>query len=96
MGDRVSRRKGWRLPTIEELASLVDPKKVNPALPNGHPFEDAQSSNYWSSTTTASNTNFARGVNFFTSLVFSNDKSNGNFVWCVRGGQGHDAAVPAA
>jgi hypothetical protein len=31
-------RKGWRLPTISELASLVDPSRSNPALPEGHPF----------------------------------------------------------
>jgi hypothetical protein len=31
-------RKGWRLPTISELATLVDPGQSNPALPEGHPF----------------------------------------------------------
>jgi hypothetical protein len=33
-------RKGWRLPTIAELASLVDPGQAGPALPAGHPFVD--------------------------------------------------------
>lgn len=31
-------RQGWRLPTIEELLSLIDPTQSNPALPHGHPF----------------------------------------------------------
>ena len=31
-------RKGWRLPTIDELATLVDPTKSDPALPDGHLF----------------------------------------------------------
>jgi len=31
-------RKGWRLPTVEELSSLVDPLKSNPSLPDGHPL----------------------------------------------------------
>src|SRR5947208_11386244 len=41
-------RKGWRLPTIQELASLVDPGQSDPALPGpsgaggGHPFINVQ------------------------------------------------------
>jgi hypothetical protein len=31
-------RMGWRLPTVPELTSLVDPSQSNPALPSGHPF----------------------------------------------------------
>jgi len=34
----VGNRKGWRLPTIQELASLVDPGATDPSLPSGHPF----------------------------------------------------------
>ena len=31
--------KGWRLPSVHELVSLVDPAAYpNPALPTGHPF----------------------------------------------------------
>src|SRR5262249_44199650 len=40
----VGGRRGWRLPTIEELASLVDPTHIDPALPAGHPFLNVQSS----------------------------------------------------
>src|SRR5437773_10715904 len=39
----VGGRKGWRLPSVHELASLVDPNNVDPsmltpALSPGHPF----------------------------------------------------------
>lgn len=29
-------RKGWRLPPVEELSSLVDPSQSDPALSSGH------------------------------------------------------------
>lgn len=34
----VGGRKGWRLPSLPEIASLIDPAQSNPALPIGHPF----------------------------------------------------------
>lgn len=46
-------RKGWRLPFIHELASLVEPGFPGggqPALPAGHPFFGVGDSNYWSAT----------------------------------------------
>ena len=44
-------RKGWRLPAMEELLSLVDPTQNNPTLPAGHPFENVKTDYfYWSCT----------------------------------------------
>ncbi|MDN3515004.1 MAG: DUF1566 domain-containing protein [Candidatus Brocadia sp.] len=34
----VEGRKGWRIPSVYELASLIDTKQQNPSLPKGHPF----------------------------------------------------------
>lgn len=86
-------RKGWRPPTIQELASLVDPAFI-PSLPSGHPFT-VQSFAYWSASTLAGDTTSAWGVDF------GNTSGNNGFVgnifkvfefrvWCVRGGQGPD------
>lgn len=90
-GMTVGGRKWWRLPTLQELASLVDTSVLgSPKLPSGHPFSNVQSSSY------VSTTEFA-----FATRVWVVDFSIGNvdplygtssalYVWCVRGGQGPD------
>ena len=86
-------RKGWRLPTIQDLASLIDPTQSNPALPSGHPFSKLQSSlYYWSASTVAFDANNAWGLDFFGGgLVLGGKSNNINFyAWCVRGGPGVD------
>jgi uncharacterized protein DUF1566 len=95
-------RKGWRLPTVQELASLVDPTVPfpGPTLPVGHPFTNVQTrvllmggdtfANYWSATTNARDAGFAWVVTFNFGLVSADFKSVPNFVWCVRGGHGVD------
>ncbi|GJQ22553.1 hypothetical protein BIY37_02880 [Candidatus Brocadia sapporoensis] len=87
----VGGRKGWRLPTIEELSSLVDPTQNSPALPSDHPFTNVQSDSYWSSTTNVSLTSAAWHVYFDDGYVGDRDKAHDYYVWCVRGGHGYDA-----
>lgn len=92
----VGGRYGWRLPTLEELASLLNPEApyTGPALPSGHPFSDVQEHFYWSSTTKADAPNEAMGVHFALRAIVSLDKNSGSSgnaeVWCVRGGHGYD------
>ncbi len=89
----IGNRQGWRLPTIEELQSLVDPTVAapGPTLPSGHPFSNIQTSNvYWSASTDASSSTYALFVNFNNGFVNNSDKGNISYVWCVRGGQGYD------
>ncbi len=85
----VGDRKGWHLPTVEQLASLVDSTQSNPSLPSGHPFSNVQSS--WSATTVADDTTDAWLVFFYNGNVNNVNKVGGHYVWCVRGGQGSDA-----
>jgi len=91
-GLSVSNRMGWRLPTVQELTSLIDPSvSSTPALPVGHPFENVQPS-YWSANTHPDFSTLARAVSFIPGIVVVNgDKSGQGFAWCVRGGSGPDA-----
>ena len=93
----VGNRKGWRLPTVQELASLIDPSVAfpGPTLPAGHPFTNVQTgvqtARYWSVTTVASNTNLAYSARLDDGLVLSALKTLAFTVWCMRSGQGVDA-----
>ncbi len=96
-------RRGWRLPSVHELATLMDPNNLdgNPDLPAGHPFDPTavQSADYWSATTNANRpadvANFIPAfpwiVNFDISNVDICDPTDSFFVWCVRGGMNADA-----
>ena len=84
----VGGRKGWRLPSMPELASLVDPSVASPGptLPQGHPFLNIQPSNYWSASAHVENPTLTWGVGFGTGNVLGVSKAFDNRVWCVRGG----------
>ena len=90
----VVNRMGWRLPTLQELASLVDRGQSSPALPPGHPFNNVQSGtaldSYWSATTFASRADDVWLVSFHAGDVFFTFKISSFNFWCVRGGQGVD------
>lgn len=87
---RIADRSGWRLPTVEELASLVANFDTYRALPTGHPFILEDREVYWSATTNAGDTSQAYMVDFYGGFPISLPKSEGQHCWCVRGGYGHD------
>jgi hypothetical protein len=77
----------WRLPNINELQSLVDYSKHNPAI-DSYYFPYAVSSHYWSSTPLASDTYYgAWSVNFYGGDGYSSRGGSSLYVRAVRGGQ---------
>jgi hypothetical protein len=88
----VGGRKGWRLPSVHELSSLVDPSVPfpGPTLPSGHPFTSVQSTPYWSATTHADDPTAAWVVDFEDGFVGTTSKPLNDLVWCVRGGMNAD------
>jgi len=89
-------RHGWRLPSVEELASLIDSTQSNPGLPAGHPFVGIQRF-YWTSTSAPDNGVLtgiiAYEVDFGRPLVDSVNKATSNNFWCVRGGSSTQVPV---
>ena len=88
----VGGRKGWRLPSLPELASLVDPSVASPGptLSSGHPFQNVQSANYWSTSAHAENPALMWGVGFGNGGVLGLSKAFDQRAWCVRGGMNAD------
>jgi len=73
----------WRLPDVKELRSIVDNTRYNPAIdPVAFPGTDL--SYYWSSSTTAFSTGSAWYVYFGHGFVNYFDKTDTDYVRCVR------------
>jgi hypothetical protein len=89
-------RKGWRLPTIEQLASLVDTSVAgSPKLPSGNPFNNVQGGVGYYYYAVGGYVNFHTGTVIVTTDIGCTDGSCGNtFQWCVRSGYGATWPLP--
>lgn len=76
----------WRLPTINELESIVDAGHHTPALAKGHPFDKTRDA-YWSSTNSAFESDWAMCLYLSKGAVGVGWKEDSEsfHVWPVRG-----------
>ncbi len=77
----------WRLPTIEELYSITDHTRANPAIKT--PFQNGLSANFWSATPATEG--YVWGVNFYQGSNYYNtdeygwlEKNRRYYTRCVR------------
>ena len=84
-------QRGWRLPSIVELTSLLDPsvQDSDAMLPVGHPFLNNPSGFYWSSSSDGESSK-AWHLHLSNGHVHMTSKASAFKVWCVRGEGGAD------
>jgi hypothetical protein len=76
--------QAWRLPTVNELESLVDASRHSPALPEGHPFASPGEA-YWSSTSSGYAPDWAYCLYLHKGAVGVGHKPKPEFLaWAVR------------
>jgi hypothetical protein len=86
-------RRGWRSPTITELASLTETSGATPRLPAGHPFTlPTAPVDFWSSSHPPGQTgSYIFAINFSTdgapyNALYSDPMTHLHKIWCVRTG----------
>lgn len=86
-GPSENRRRGFRLPTLDELTSIIGPS----GLPAGHPFLETNAAiSLWTSTVPvdgATTRHYAVSSTNGLNAEFSNDLAS-NLYWCVRAAGG--------
>lgn len=73
----------WRLPTLQELLSIVDNSKYQPSIDETY-FPNTPKSDFWSSYNHV-NSGYAWRVDFENGVVGETGKNNKYYVRCVRG-----------
>jgi len=82
----------WRLPTVKELASIVNSGRYDPSI-NADYFPNTRSSRYWSSIIYTYNSDNSWYVDFDEGKVLFDNRLHPYYVRAVRGGQSSNAFV---
>jgi len=91
---KIGGNTNWRLPTRDELITLLDTSQSRPPLPEGHPFTKINvgyggqgGTEYWTSTEYQDDSNSAWVVSFNIGQVMDSLKLFDFKVWPVRDGE---------
>ncbi|MFA6137689.1 MAG: DUF1566 domain-containing protein [Sulfurimonas sp.] len=82
----LGKQTNWRLPNINELKSILDTSRVNPAIASAFTQTDS-TYYYWSSTPYEGYEDGAWVMDFYDGHSRSNYKGTTLFVRCVRAGE---------
>ena len=83
----IDEESDWRLPNVNELASLINAGEANSStFLNAGGFSGVTGVDFWTSTTAAFDNGSAWRVTMDTGYIFPSPKSNGYLVLAVRGG----------
>jgi hypothetical protein len=74
----------WRLPSLEELQSLIDANYNNPPLPLDHPFQNIAPFVYWTSTPYPTIHEHVHYIFMTTGNTFYHCKAAYGYIWPVR------------
>jgi hypothetical protein len=74
---------GWRLPTIEELETMVDKLQADPSI-DSIALPSTPATRFWSSSPLAGSPSHAWAVYLDSGQAYSFDVSNVSSVHCVR------------
>ena len=80
-------RKGWRLPTRDELITLLDTSNSSPAFPDGHPFKIRKGeggAGYWTSTEYEGDSDYAWRIETNAGKVYESHKLMDAGIWPVH------------
>ncbi len=77
----------WRLPSVNELFSIVHNRRIEPAIDQAYFPHTPQYGWYWSSSPAADGSSYAWGVHFGNGYVYSEYKNGNYHVRLVRAGQ---------
>jgi hypothetical protein len=84
----------WRLPNVNEFESLVNKQPNMPTWLTSQGFRNVQVDYYWTSSTYASYAACAWSVGTYSGIVAARDKTEGGYVWPVRGGREGAVTLP--
>ncbi len=79
---KINNYNDWRIPTINELLTIVDYNKYDPAILDG--FSSVEAFYYWSSTPYTGDIDKVWGVKFKDGAIDGNGKNYDRYVRCVR------------
>jgi len=75
-------KRDWRLPTFDELLSIVDYSRVNPAI--DPIFEEVAEGTYWTATNFSTTDARAWTIHFSTGMTYYSYKTTNHAVRCVK------------